>query len=260
MSDTQPSSVSFNALKEETGGALSLRSDFTNTHWSVVLAAGNHSAPGSEAALEKLCRVYWYPLYAYVRRAGHGPEDAQDLTQDFFARLLRKEYISLANPERGKFRTFLLTSLKHFLVNEWQKSRTEKRGRGQPVLSLNHDNTETRFLAEPADGSTPEKIFDKRWALTLLDQVLARLRDEFTTSGKTEQFEHFKVLLLGDKGAAPYSQIAAELGISEGALKVAVHRFRQRYRELLRNEVANTVASPEEVDDELRHLIAVISE
>jgi RNA polymerase sigma factor (sigma-70 family) len=250
----------WNALEEDARTALALRSDFTNTHWSVVLAAGDNSSPSSAAALEKLCRAYWYPLYAYVRRRGHGPEDSQDLTQDFFARLLRKEYLSHVEPERGKFRTFLLTSLKRFLINEWEKGRVQKRGGGQPVLSLDTDATESRYQAEPSESSTPEKIFEKRWAVTLLEQVLARLRQEFTAHGKAQQFERLKLLLWGEKGSPPYAEVAAELGLSEGALKVSVHRLRQRYRELLREEVAHTVASPSDVDNELRHLIAVISE
>jgi RNA polymerase sigma factor (sigma-70 family) len=246
-------------MDDDTGSPLLERSTFTSTHWSVVLAAGQTSSPGSEAALERLCRTYWYPLYAYVRRAGHSPADAQDLTQAFFARLLRKEYLGLADRERGKFRTFLLTSLKRFLVNEWEKQRTARRGGGQEVFSLNHDETESRYCAEPADESTPETMFEKRWALTLLEQVLGRLREEFVVAGKAEQFERLKLLVWGEKDSPPYSTVASDLGMSEGALKVAVHRFRQRYREMLRSEIANTVSSAEEVDEELRHLIAVIS-
>jgi len=236
------------------------RSDFTATHWSVVLAAGSSSSPDSQAALEKLCQTYWYPLYAYVRRCGRSPQDAQDLTQEFFARLLAKNYLSHADRDRGKFRNFLLTSLKRFLVNEWEKARAQRRGGGQPVLSWDAAASETRYCAEPADNSTPEKAFEKRWALTLLEQVLARLRDDFSASGKAEQFERLKILLWGEKGAPAYAEIAAKLGLSEGALKVAVHRLRQRYRELLREEVAHTVASPAEVDEEIRHLITIISQ
>jgi RNA polymerase sigma-70 factor (ECF subfamily) len=167
--------------------------------------------------------------------------------------------LRLADPARGRFRTFLLTALKRFLVNDWEKGRAARRGAGQPVISWDQRETETRFLAEPADQSTPEKAFEKRWAVTVLEQVLGRLREEFTASGQTERFERLKVLLWGEKGSPPYAGVAGELGLSEGALKVAVHRLRQRYRELLRVEVAQTVARPEEVDDELRHLIAVIS-
>ncbi len=247
------------SLDQDTGVAAPGRTDFTTTHWSLVLAAGHNSLPGSQSALEKLCHTYWYPLYAYVRRRGHSPEDAQDLTQDFFARLLRKEYLRHANRQRGRFRTFLLTSLQRFLINEWEKGRSQRRGGGQPVFSLDKDATEGRYQAEPSEESTPEKVFEKRWAVTLLEQVLLRLREEFTASGKAEQFEQLKVLLWGEKSSPPYAVVAAQLGLSEGALKVAVHRLRQRYRELLRLEVANTVASPGEVDEELRHLIAIIS-
>jgi RNA polymerase sigma factor (sigma-70 family) len=225
----------------------------------MVLSAGEGSLPNAQAALERLCRAYWYPLYAYVRRQGRNVEEAQDLTQEFFARLLRKEYLRLPVPACGRFRTFLLTSLKRFLVNDWEKGRAIRRGEGQPLLSLDQRETETRFLAEPAELSTPEKAFEKRWALTLLEQVLDRLREEFTASGHAERFDRLKILLWGEKDAPPYAGVAAELGLTEGALKVAVHRLRQRYRELLREEVAHTVARPEDVDDELRYLIAVIS-
>lgn len=232
---------------------------FPTTHWSLVLSAGVGSQPNAQAALERLCRAYWYPLYANVRRQGRGVEEAQDLTQEFFARLLGKEYLRHADPVRGRFRTFLLTALKRFLVNDWEKGRAAKRGDGQPVISWDQRETETRFLAEPADRSTPENAFEKRWAVAMLEQVLGRLREEFTANGQAERFERLKVLLWGEKGSPPYAGVAAELGLTEGALKVAVHRLRQRYRELLRAEVADTVARPEEVDDELRHLIAVLT-
>jgi len=234
-------------------------SGFPTTRWSMVLSAGEGSLPNAQAALERLCRAYWYPLYAYVRRQGRSVEEAQDLTQEFFARLLQKEYLRHTDPARGRFRTFLLTALKRFLVNDWEKGRAARRGGGQQIISWDERVTETRFLAESADQSTPEKAFEKRWALIVLEQVLERLRDEFTASGHAERFERLKVLLWGEKGSPPYVEVAAELGLTEGALKVAVHRLRQRYRELLRAEVANTVARPEDVDDELRHLIAVIS-
>lgn len=243
----------------ETDVASSTGRGFTTTHWSLVLSAADRSSVSGQAALERLCRAYWYPLYAYVRRQGRGVEEAQDLTQEFFARLLQKDYLRHADRERGRFRTFLLTALQRFLVNDWEKGRTARRGDGQPVLSWNQQETETRFLAEPADEATPELAFDRRWAVTVLEQVLARLREEFTTRGKAEQFERLKVLLWGEKGAPPYAGVAAELGLTENALKVAVHRMRQRYRELLRAEIAHTVAASEDVDDELRHLIAVIS-
>jgi RNA polymerase sigma-70 factor (ECF subfamily) len=248
------------ALGQDAGATVAVQGNFTTTHWSVVLAAGHKSSPGAQAALERLCKIYWYPLYAYVRRRGRSAEDAQDLTQDFFARLLRKEYLRHADPERGKFRTFLLTSLQRFLINEWEKGRSQRRGGGQPVFSLDQETTEDRYQAEPSDESTPEKVFEKRWAVTVLEQVLLHLREEFTSKGKAKQFECLKDLLWGEKSSPPYAEVAAELGLTEGALKVAVHRLRQRYRELLRIEVAQTVSSPAELEEELRHLIAVICE
>src|SRR5262245_40596462 len=167
------------SLDQQPAAGVPVRSDFTATHWSIVLAAGKDSSPGSRAALEKLCAVYWYPLYSYVRRQGHGAEEAQDLTQEFFARLLRNQYVGLADRNRGKFRTFLLTSLKRFLVNEWEKGRTRKRGSGQTVISWDQEAGESRFHLEPVETSTPEKIFEKRWAVTLLEQVLVLLQEEF---------------------------------------------------------------------------------
>ncbi len=231
---------------------------FTTTHWSVVLAAADTALPDSKAALERLCRTYWYPLYAYVRRQGNGPEDAQDLTQSFFARLLEKKYLRLADRERGKFRSFLLTSLKRFLVNEWEKRCAEKRASQQNAFSLDAEESEGRYQSEPQEEATPETLFDRRWATALLDQVLGRLREEFSTAGNGEQFEQLKGLLWGEK-AVSYAEQAATMGMTEGALKVAVHRLRRRYRELLRAEIGHTVATPGEVDEELRHLIAVIS-
>jgi RNA polymerase sigma factor (sigma-70 family) len=242
-----------------TGASQCASAGFTTTCWSQVLRASDGASAEGQAALERLCRAYWYPLYAYVRRQGRGVEEAQDLTQEFFARLLQKAYLCHADPARGRFRTFLLTALKRFLVNDWEKGRAARRGNGQAVIAWNPLETETRFLAEPADAATPETAFEKHWAVTLLEQVLARLREEFTARGKAAQFERLKTLLWGEKGSPPYPVVAAELGLTVGALKVAVHRLRQRYRELLRAEVAQTVASPEEVDDELRRLITVIS-
>ncbi len=244
---------------QETDIPSGLGGGFPTTHWSVVLSAGDGSLPNAKAALERLCRAYWYPLYVYVRWQGRSVEDAQDLTQEFFARLLQRDYLRLSDPARGRFRTFLLTALKRFLVNDWKKGRAVKRGGGQTVISWNQQETESRFLVEPADQTTPEKAFEKRWALIVLEQVFERLREEFTAGGQTERFERLKVLLWGEKDSPSYAEVAAELGLTEGALKVAVHRLRQRYRELLRAEIANTVERPEEVDDELRHLIAAIS-
>jgi RNA polymerase sigma factor (sigma-70 family) len=231
---------------------------FDTTHWSVVQAAGRNSSTGSRRALEELCRSYWYPLYAYVRRQGNNPEDAQDLTQEFFSRFLEKESVKLADRDRGRFRTFLLTSLKHFLVNEWAKRRAAKRGGGQ-VFSLDEEAAETRYGFEPADNLTPEKLYDKNWAEALLERVAARLREEYTRFGKLSQFEHLKDLLRGEKSDVPYAELARQMAMSEGALKVAVHRLRHRYQEMLHAEIAETVATPAEVEDELRYLVEVIS-
>lgn len=232
---------------------------FATTHWSVVLAAGDSHSPRIREAQEQLCRVYWYPLYAYVRRFGHGPEDAQDLTQEFFARLLGKKYLGAADPAKGRFRAFLLTTFKRFLANEWDRANRQKRGGGQQLFSLDEADAEHRYLAESADPMTPEKTFERRWALTLLEEVLKRLEQEYAATGKKRVFDELQVLLTGEKAQSPYAEIAARLRMSEGTLKVTVHRLRRRYRELLRLEVAHTVASPNEIEAEIRHLFGAIS-
>jgi RNA polymerase sigma-70 factor (ECF subfamily) len=226
----------------------------------VVLAAKAGDSPQATQALEKLCRTYWYSLYAYVRRKGHSPEDAQDLTQGFFARLLEKDYLKLADRERGKFRAFLLTAIKHFLVNEWESTRTAKRGGGQMVFSLDEPLAESRYLSEPTRELSPDKVFEKRWAITVLEQVLGRLRQESVAAGKGELFELLKEALWGEKNAASQAELGTPLGLSAAAVKSAVHRFRLRYRELLRSEIANTVASHEDIDEELRHLVSVLGQ
>lgn len=232
---------------------------FCTTHWSVVLAAGHSSVPGAQEALQMLCRTYWYPLYAFVRRQGQSPHDAQDLTQEFFARLLEKNYLRLADPDRGKFRTFLLGSLKNFLVNEWKQAGRLKRGGGVEFLSIDANVAENRFAAEPANESNPDAAYEQRWAVTLIEQVLATLRQEFNDADKIRLFEELSGFIWGDKSTASYAEIAGHLNLTEGTVKVAVHRLRQRFRELLRAEVAHTVARPEDIDDELRHLISVAS-
>lgn len=231
---------------------------FATTQWSAVLAAGEDSSPTSRRALEQLCATYWYPFYAYVRRQGHSFADAQDLTQEFFARLLDRKYLRLADRNRGRFRTFLLTSLKHFLINEWSKVNREKRGGGQKILSLDEEMAESRFAAEPAVDRPPDALYDWGWAAILLERTLAALRAEFKESGKQDVFERLKVFVWGEKNAMPYAAMAEQLGMTEGAVKVAVHRLRQRYGELLRAEVAQTVTTPVEVDEELRYLVSVI--
>ena len=232
---------------------------FATTHWSVVLAAGHSSVPGAQEALETLCRAYWYPLYVYVRRQGQSPHDAQDLTQEFFARLLEKKYLRLADPDRGKFRAFLLKSLKHFLVNEWEKARTQKRGGGQSIIPLDAEIAESRYAAEPVQALTLDQVYEKRWALTLIEAVLARLRENYEAAGRLPVFETLKGFIWGDQATLTYAEVAPQLGLTEGAVKVAVHRLRGRYRELLHAEIAKTVATPGEVDEELQHLIAVLA-
>ena len=232
---------------------------FLPTHWTVVLAAGSRDSTEARDALEKLCRTYWPPIYAFIRRQGHNPHDAQDLTQGFFARVLEKNYISAADRTKGRFRSFLLGTLKHFLANEWDRTNAQKRGGGQVLIPLDAATEETSCGFEPADQLTAEKIFERRWALTLLDQVLRRLRSEYVADGKEPLFEQLKHTLTEASRALPYAQIAAQLNTSEGAIKVAVHRLRQRYRELLRAEIASTVAGPEEVDDEIRNLFAALA-
>ena len=233
-------------------------SDFASTRWSLVIAAGRRSSPEAAVALEALCRTYWFPLYAYVRRRVSDRHEAQDLTQEFFARLLELNHFAVADPERGRFRAFLLTALKHFLTNEWEKTRALKRGGGRVPLSLDFDAGESRLSLEPASDQTPERLFERQWTITLLDQVLMRLQTEQEVAGKGRQFETLKQFLTGGREEASYADVAEELGMSAGAVKVAAHRLRQRYRELLRAEVAQTVAVPEEVDDEIRRLFETL--
>jgi RNA polymerase sigma-70 factor (ECF subfamily) len=232
---------------------------FATTHWSVVLAAGEGDSPQAADALARLCRAYWFPLYAYVRRQGHDVPDAQDLTQEFFARLLEKNYLKSAAREKGRFRSFLLIALKRFLANEWERARAQKRGGGQALIELDAASAEERYRLEPADVASADRVYERRWALALLDQVLLRLRDEAARAGKAGQFELLKAFLYGEKAPLSQLEIGARLGLSESAIKSAVHRLRQRYRELLRQEVAQTVASPADAEDELRHLLNVLS-
>jgi RNA polymerase sigma-70 factor (ECF subfamily) len=232
---------------------------FVTTQWSVVLAATRSDTAKAQAALEKLCRTYWYPLYAYVRWRGHPAQDAQDLTQAFFARLLERHWVGNADRERGRFRTFLLTAMSRFLSDEWDKARAQKRGGGVTHVPMQLDMAETRYGHEPADDCTPEQCYERRWALTLLDTVLQRLRTEYENAGKGELFAGLNSCLVGGRESQPYAELAAKLDMNEGAVKVAVHRLRQRYRKLLRAEIAETLAATEDVDEELRHLFAVLA-
>jgi len=233
------------------------RNYFATTHWSVVLSAGHSETTRGRNALAALCETYWYPLYAYVRRQGHSPHDAEDLTQGFFARLLESESLAGVSPEKGKFRTFLLVALKRFLTNEWHHANSQKRGGGSFRVPLQGHTAETRYVAEPSEQLTAEKLYERRWALTVLDRVLSRLSDEFNAVGKKEQFEKLKPDLMAERESIPYAEAAVVLGMNEGAIKVAVHRLRRRFRELFREEVGHTVARPEEIDEEIRHLLAV---
>ena len=222
------------------------------------MAAGKGDSVQAAAALDTLCRRYWYPLYAFVRRQGHEAHDAEDLTQEFFARFLAKEYFGRADPALGRFRNFLLACLKHFLSERRRQAGRLKRGGGQTIISWDSLTAEERYQSEPVDAVTPEKVYERRWALTLLEQVLARLGAEQSAVGKGEVFTQLKDFLWGEGSGAGYAEVAARLGLAEGALKVTVHRLRQRYRELLREEVAQTVVTVHEVDEELRYLVAAI--
>ena len=233
---------------------------FATTHWSVVLAAGQSDSLHAAAALEQLCRTYWYPLYAYVRRRGYSPADAQDLTQEFFARLLERKSFSSADPARGRFRTFLLQALEHFLANEWKSAHRLKRGGAAPCLPLDAAEAAQRYANEPATTLTPERVYEKRWAMTLLEQVLAALEREYAEAGKSRVFEELAELLWGKDASTSYALIGERLGMTEGTARGAMHRLRERYRERLRAEVAHTVAEPAEVEEELRYLITVVGQ
>lgn len=223
------------------------------------MAAGGTDSSAATQALERLCQSYWYPLYAYVRRRGYGPPDAEDLTQEFFARLLEHNWVALARRSKGRFRSFLLMVLNRFLANEWDKIRAQKRGGGVRTIPLQMDTAESRYSQEPATTTTPEDLFEREWALTLLEEVLSALRAEYEEAGKAGLFDSLKPCLLGRSETQPYAQLAASLGMSEAAVKVAVHRLRERYRARLKQEVAKTVAVPSEVDSELRHLFRVLA-
>jgi DNA-directed RNA polymerase specialized sigma24 family protein len=240
-------------------GALVGSGNFTSTHWSVVLAAGQESAAQPNDALERLCRTYWYPLYAFVRRRGYQAHEAEDLTQSFFARLLDKNYLKSVDRTKGKFRSFLLAALEHFLANEWRNAHAQKRGGNFAFISLNDTSAEQQYLQVPAAGLSPEKLFEQQWATALLAQVLARLRAEFVAAGKTALFEEVKVFLTGEKRAVSYAELADKLATTEAALKMAVSRMKHRYGELLRAEIADTVSGPQEVEQELRALFAAWS-
>ena len=222
----------------------------------MVLSARNKDSPQSAAALETLCRTYWYPLYAFLRRQGRAPQDAQDLTQGFFARLLQKDYLQAAAQEKGRFRTFLLVAFKRFLANEWDREHAQKRGGFAPVVSIDQEIAESRFAAEPAHQEQPDVLFDRQWALALLERTLAQLQEEYVASGRAKLFEYLQSCLGREESELPYAEIAARLNLTEPAVKMAVHRLRARYREILREQITHTVSSPEEVEEEIRHLFS----
>ena len=232
---------------------------FATTHWSVVMAA-NGSTPSAREALEELGRAYWYPLYAFVRRQGRGPHDAEDLTQGFFAWLIQSGHRRVADPERGKFRSFLLCRLKHFISDEWKRASAQRRGGGRSILELETQSAEDRYRVEPATGMTPEVIFDRRWALTVLERTVARLRQEYVAAERAEMFEELKHFQLGEEAGRSYAEVAARLELTVSGVKSAIYRLRQRHAELLREEIAQTVETPAEVDEEIRYLISMMLE
>lgn len=232
---------------------------FGTTHWSVVLSARDRASPQSEAALEQLCRAYWCPLYAFVRRQGYSPHDAQDLTQEFLSRLVHKDYLDTVRQEKGRFRTFMMMAIKRFLSDAWDQARAQKRGGGARNLSLEAAEAEGKYQVEAVEEVTPETLYERHWALTLLDRTMSRLRREYAAAGKSAAFEELKVFLTQAKGTIPHAEVAQRLGLNEGAVRVSAHRLRKRFRELFREEIARTVSCPEDIEGEVRHLFAVLS-
>ncbi len=232
--------------------------NFVTTRWSVVMTARDKSSPESHEALQILCKGYWHPLYAFVRRLGNSAHDAQDLTQEFFARLLEKNWLGAADRERGRFRTFLIMAVKRFLANEWDKSRSAKRGGAQTLVPLDTEDAEQRYLADPGSALSADHLYERQWALTLLDQAMARLRAEYEGDGRAGDFARLKEYLTAERGAIPYAEIAQEIGASEGAARVAVHRLRKRFREVFRETVADTVSRTEDVEAEVRYVVEVL--
>lgn len=232
--------------------------EFAATRWSVVLVAGRRSSPDSRRALESLCEAYWYPLYAYVRRRVADVNDAHDLTQAFFAELLTKNYVGSAKAERGRFRAFLLTSLKHFLSKERERARAQKRGGGKAPIPLDFASADSRYRIEPVRGLTAEQIYDREWAVALLGRILQRLEAESADAGKADQFQELKAFLIGEHSGSTYADVAVRLNTTEAAVKMAASRLRRRYRELLREEIAETLSRPDDIDDEISKLFATL--
>ncbi len=238
------------APRADAGGA------FVTTHWSVVLSAQDAGSPRSARALETLCRTYWYPLYAYIRSTGHSPADAEDLTQGFFARLLEKDYLRAAAQEKGRFRSFLLTALKRYMANEWDREHAQKRGGFAPVVALEQESGESRFAAENRHGLAPDVLYDRHWAMALLESTMSQLRDEYISTGRSTLFEFLRPCLAKEEAALPYLEIATRLNLTEAAVKMAVQRLRARYREILRNQIAQTVSTADEVEQEIEVLFS----
>jgi RNA polymerase sigma factor (sigma-70 family) len=232
---------------------------FATTHWTVVLAAGSPDSSRYREALETLCQTYWFPLYAYLRRTGSSTHEAEDYTQGFFARFLERQDISRADPERGKFRSYLLTALKHFIVDQKNRNQAQKRGGGKRILSLDINRAESRYALEPTDRLSPERLFERSWALAVLNRALTGLKAESTKAHKQRLFEHLKVYLTGEADTVPYHDVAEKLEMTDAAIRVAAHRLRTRYRQLLRDEIAHTVVSEEQVDDELHALFSALA-
>jgi RNA polymerase sigma-70 factor (ECF subfamily) len=230
---------------------------FTTTHWSVVLEAQGES-PAAQEALEKLCRTYWRPIFAYLRRQGRSPEEAEDITQGFFAQLLERKSFDAVRKEKGRLRSYLLGALKYFVADEQRRAMAVKRGKGQRLIPLEELRADERIDMEPSDPMTAEMIYERRWALTVLERVLSRLKDEYRAADNITLFDSLKQLLPDEPGSPSQAEIAARLGMTENAIRQAFYRFRQRYQSLLREEIANTVATPGDIEDELRHLIAVL--
>jgi RNA polymerase sigma factor (sigma-70 family) len=252
-------------MKSDGSGDKAMKSNlhapgrFATTHWSVVRAAAAPDATDCTKALETLCQTYWFPLYAYLRRQGHNSDSAEEYTQAFFAQLLDKKGLRLADPKKGKFRSFLLAALKHFLANQRKRARARKRGGGRKIFPLDFQNAETQFTMEPADHLSPEKLFERAWALTILERTMERLRNESATAGKQGLFDSLKIYLTTDKAAVPYKQVAQKLQMSQPAVRVAVHRLKRRYRDILRSEIADTVTTEKEIDQEIRDLFAALA-
>lgn len=245
--------------EDSNSGAQPQQAAFLTTNWSVVLASADQNSPEARVALEQLCRTYWFPLYCYIRRRGYGHEDAQDLTQGFLLSWLESRSFARADASKGRLRSFLLGGLNHFLSDQWDRASAQKRGGGQPRISFVDAQTSAeRYRLEPVDERSPEKVFDRRWALALLDQVLARAEQEFRQAGKFELFQRLRAFLISGSTGESYAQAAAELGMSREAVKKAVQRMRQRYYALFREEVARTVANAAEVEEELRYLCALM--